>query len=67
MNIFYLVVDNEYMKKYGFIRAMRFSRLFDDLYKLCSFLASQEDTQDFKVIAINENEYLKLKERKLCF
>ena len=67
MSIFYLVVDNEYIKKYGFIRSMRFSRIFDDLYKLCSFLATQEDSQDFKIIAINEEEYSKLKEKKLCF
>lgn len=67
MESFYLVIDNNYMKKHGFIRTMRFSRTFNDIYDLCVYLSKQVGSQDFKVISLTKEEYEKLKEQRLCF
>ena len=69
MNIRYLIVDLNYLKHQGQIRALRFAKSADNLYDLLSILESADQYRDYKIIAMEKDKFDELQERikKLCF
>ena len=69
MEIRYLIVDINYLRHQGRIRALRFAKTANNIYDVLSFLESVDHFRDYKVIAIEKDKLDELQERirKLCF
>ena len=69
MEICYLIVDLNYLKHQGQIRALRFAKSADNVYDLLSILESADQFRDYKIIAMEKSKFEELKERieKICF
>ena len=69
MEIRYLIVDLNYLRHQGQIRALRFAKSADNIYDLLSILESADQFRDYKVITMEKSKFDELQERikKICF
>ena len=63
MEIVYIVIDQNYLKKEGMIRAYRFGRYFTSVDDVINYIRSARDDQDLIVITAPKYEYMRIKER----
>lgn len=68
MEIVYIVVDRQYLRKEGLIRACRFARFFTSVDDVLMYFRSVNEDKDLIVITAPLYEYKRIKERNgKCF
>lgn len=59
----YLLIDREYLGRYGHKRALRFAYICFSLYDAIIRLEGMEDRDKYIITVISDSEYNKLQER----
>ena len=66
-DLYYLVVNVQYLKKSGMTRALRFSRSFVNYIDLLKYIYTLVDPENYMIITICEEDYLRIKKgREEC-
>lgn len=63
MEIVYIVIDRQYLRQEGIIRACRFGRYFTSVDDVLNYFRAVDDDKDLIVITAPKYEYFRIKER----